>query len=176
MIIGLTGLAGSGKDAVADALVAWHGFFKIALADPMKEACQRWFGWSDEDLWGPSENRNRPDARWGGLTPRRALQTLGTEWGRALHPDVWIEQALRVMRGSRDCFVIPDVRFANEADAIRRAGGRVVRVLRAGAGLPGEAGAHASEAGAFDVDGVLINDSSLAVLRLRAALLPELFL
>jgi hypothetical protein len=32
--------------------------------------------------------------------------------------------------------VIPDVRFPNEVEAIEKAGGRVVRIVRPGAGLP----------------------------------------
>lgn len=176
MIIGLSGLAGSGKDSVADALVEHCGFFKIALADAMKEACARWFGWSEEQLWGPSHLRNHPDPAWGGLTPRRALQTLGTEWGRAMHPDLWIEQVLKLTRGSRDRFVIPDVRFQNEIDAINNEGGKVVRIIRAG---QTKAMAHVSEAGQAELVGFeasLLNDSTLEVLKLRAQRLPELFL
>jgi hypothetical protein len=176
MIIGLSGLAGSGKDAVADELVKHCGFFKLALADAMKEACQRWFGWSDEQLWGPSHLRNQPDPNWGGLTPRHALQTLGTEWGRNLHPDLWIEQVLRITRGSRDRFVIPDVRFANEVAAIRAEGGKVIRIDRAGAGLRGGAALHPSETQQLVCDATLPNDSTLEVLKLRAQRLPELFL
>jgi hypothetical protein len=177
LIIGLSGLAGSGKDAVADELVANCGFFKLALADAMKEACARWFGWSEEQLWGSSHLRNEPDPAWGGLTPRHALQTLGTEWGRNLHPDLWVEQVLRITRGSRDRFVIPDVRFQNEVDAIRNEGGKVIRIVRAGhSGLAGAAGLHSSEAQELACDATLANDSTLAVLKLRAQRLPELFL
>jgi hypothetical protein len=178
MIIGLSGLAGSGKDAVADELVAHCGFFKLAVADAMKEACARWFGWTEEQLWGPSHLRNEPDPAWGGLTPRHALQTLGTEWGRGLHPDIWVEQVLRITRGCRGSrFVIPDVRFTNECEAIRNEGGKVVRIVRAGhVGLAGAAGLHSSEAQELTCDATLPNDSTLAVLKLRAQRLPELFL
>lgn len=71
------------------------------------------------------------------LTPRLALQTLGTEWGRRLSPNVWVE-ALRERifdiywtHRERDpqghespvpttlLFVISDVRFENELRALK---------------------------------------------------------
>lgn len=179
MIIGLTGLcedskgniriAGAGKDAVADRLVEKHGFVRIALADPLKRICQDVFDFTDEQLWGPSSARNAPDQRYchtrylkqdGGeyvdtyVSPRMALQTLGTEWGRALYGDVWIDYLLRVAKKldgggyyydarsglrpwvSRDAIqaktnvVVSDLRFFNEREAIRKVGGKVVRVRR----------------------------------------------
>ncbi|MBU1767896.1 MAG: hypothetical protein KJ648_07330 [Candidatus Omnitrophica bacterium] len=165
-IIGICGHAGSGKDTAADFLVA-KGYQKISLADPLKRICADVFRFSREQLWGPSENRNRQDMRYPyrydkalGLTPRYALQRLGTEWGRDCYDDIWIEYAIRMARAvlegeapgggfwyyrpemglwgdgkapKSDCpagVVIPDVRFANEVAAIQQAGGRVIRLLR----------------------------------------------
>lgn len=201
MIIGVAGNAGSGKDTVADHLVRHHGFVKVALADPLKRICREVFDFSEEQLWGPSEKRNAPDARYlrarmgqyGAtapgvtpipeedlyLTPRHALQQLGTEWGRACYENIWVEYAIRVakqllkkdyvvneainayhaktgLRFSHTPYgsgsvklpkgvVIPDVRFRNEVDAIRAAGGKVWRVSRFGAGLQGAAAKHQSE-------------------------------
>lgn len=121
MIIGIAGTAGSGKSTVADHLVAEHGFIAVNLADPIKRFCREVFDFSEEQLWGPSEKRNEPDKRylrWMAniphmltedakkefqegkvpqyLTPRHALQQLGTEWGRACYENVWVEYALRV--------------------------------------------------------------------------------
>ena len=63
-IIGITGQAGSGKDSVADRLVVEHGYTKIALADPIKRFGKEIFGFTDKQLWGPSENRNLLDPRY----------------------------------------------------------------------------------------------------------------
>ncbi len=108
------------------------------------------------------------------LTPRYALQRLGTEWGRDCYYNTWIDLAIRTAtwlleaddrewvtraysaklgrvevknRGDAPCkgVVIPDVRFRNEIDAIHKAGGRVVRITRPQAGLSGAAGQHISE-------------------------------
>lgn len=85
------------------------------------------------------------------LTPRFVLQSLGTEWGRMCFENVWIGRLLGLaqelqaggchyspqqglFRGApgmaKTSVVIPDVRFRNEVDAIRAAGGKVVRVVR----------------------------------------------
>ena len=128
MIIGLCGQAGAGKDTVADFLVKNHSFVKVALADVLKRAAKEFFDFSDEQLWGPSSERNKPDPRYRRkplqsrglfqqsveevqdigdqesfgvtdglyLTPRHALQQLGTEFGRACYSDVWVNYALRV--------------------------------------------------------------------------------
>ncbi|MHC4619101.1 MAG: nucleoside/nucleotide kinase family protein [Planctomycetota bacterium] len=61
MIIGILGEAGSGKDTAGKALVEHHGYYSIALADPIKVFCQWMFDWSADRLWGPSEQRNEPD-------------------------------------------------------------------------------------------------------------------
>lgn len=85
-----------------------------------------------------------------GLTPRQALQTLGTEWGRGIDEDIWVDYALRradsLLRG-RDLYavLITDVRFLNEARALRARNDELWLIERAGAGLPGAAGDHPSE-------------------------------
>ena len=57
-VIGLLGPAGSGKDLVGDWFVD-KGLTKVSFADPMKRFVQRAFGLTTEQLWGPSEERNR---------------------------------------------------------------------------------------------------------------------
>jgi hypothetical protein len=75
MIIGITGLSqtpdgqykwnmGSGKDTVADLILKREGWVKVALADTMKRFARDLYGFTDEQLWGPSEMRNAVDKRW----------------------------------------------------------------------------------------------------------------
>jgi hypothetical protein len=190
MILAFTGVAGVGKDAAADALVHRFGFVRIGLADPIKRAVADWFGWDEKTLWGPSENRNKADPRFDGLSPRRALQFIGTEIGRELYRDVWIEYGLRKAKTLLACacvyektqrelfpcrsrtepvkgVVFTDARFANEVMAVKKAGGKVVRIVRPYAGLEGAAAMHLSEveqAGIPDeaFDAVITNDGTLA--------------
>lgn len=180
MIIGLSGLAGSGKSTVAKYLANDRDCYTLALADPMKEFCQKIFEFSDEQLWGPSEYRNAVDLRYKRdrihyLTPRHALQTLGTEWGRACYEDVWVDYGIRraknVLWNYPDHYpavVIEDIRFQNELAAVRRAGGEVWRIVRPGTeGLVGEAAQHASENDIQegDCDRIILNKGSLEDLR-----------
>lgn len=161
-IIGITGRAGAGKDTLAKMIKKeidrhfWVDSRITSLAEPLKKIAGEVFGFTTAQLYGPSEERNKPDPRWarddgrGPLTPREALQTLGTEWGRALHPDVWIRKLIDTHARMGDVVtIVPDVRFDNEARAIQNFGGVVIRVDRPGAAsaLTGEAATHASEAG-----------------------------
>ena len=99
-IIGISGLAGSGKDAAADILLQREGFIRVSLADPIKRFAQDVWGFSDRQLWGASEFRNAPDLRYPigdgeYLSPRKVLQHVGTEGTRAIDHDVWIRYAIR---------------------------------------------------------------------------------
>jgi hypothetical protein len=86
-----------------------------------------------------------------GQTPRHILQVLGTEVARAIHPDVWVrawERRVEIMNMHQDRpldVVADDLRFDNEAAAVRRLGGLVVQIERNGYEAPTDA--HASEAG-----------------------------
>jgi hypothetical protein len=57
---------------------------------------------------------------------------MGTEAGRdVFHPDLWVHTVLRRCQNAPwNNYVIADVRFPNEINAIRAAGGIVVRVRR----------------------------------------------
>lgn len=208
-VIGVTGLAGSGKDAVADVLVRDFGFARVAFADPMKRFCLEMFGWSAATLWGPSEARNKEDVRYvymrrGALgsmcvewtedghridepnpskdlylTPRYALQKLG-DWGRECYPDIWVDRCLKTcyeVLYRQKGVVIPDVRFNNEAAAIRKVGGKIWSIRRPSADrLSGDAGAHVSERGIDSdlIDVHITNDGTLEQLRGRVhALMKE---
>lgn len=192
-IIGIHGAAGSGKDTAAEFLVADHGFTRIGLADPMKRFAAALWPWGWERLWGPSELRNEPDPRFRRadgepLSPRHALQRLGTEWGRECDPDVWIRFALGAARvalngdavryvpeaglvadGGAPCagVVIPDIRFDNEARAIHDAGGVIWEVTGRVSSLDGAEAVHVSEAGISPelVDVRLANVGTLDELR-----------
>lgn len=60
----LFGEAGSGKDSVASFLVENHGAVALAMADPMKRLAHEVFGFTEDQLWGPSANRNAMDPRF----------------------------------------------------------------------------------------------------------------
>jgi len=120
MIIGISGLARTGKSTVADFLSEFN-MVSLSFADPMKRIAKDVYDFEDEHLWGASEMRSVPDKRYPRdhgpmidekcaccgavmihgdapqcyLTPRFALQQFGTELGRICYQKTWIDYALR---------------------------------------------------------------------------------
>jgi hypothetical protein len=139
MIIGIVGFIGSGKGTAADILVNKHNFHKLSFADTVKDATAAIFGWPRNLLEGDTEEsrnwREAKDEWWSekfgyDISPRLALQMMGTEAGREVfHPDLWIHSLERKMEMYPNV-VIADVRFPNEIDFIQSKGGFVVRVKR----------------------------------------------
>ena len=141
-IIGITGPAGAGKDTAAAYLVKRLGRpWRVAsFADPFKAMLREGLSLSEAQLYG--DEKGVTDPRYG-KTPRELLQTLGTQWGRDMvGRDVWVE-AMAARIGPAGRVVIPDVRFENEADMVRRRRGRVLHIKGRG-GIDGD---HASEPG-----------------------------
>jgi len=141
MIIGICGLIGAGKDTAADYLVNWHEFKRDSFAATLKDAASAVFGWDRELLEGRTKTarewREQLDWWWADrldmpeLTPRWVLQNWGTDLFRNhFHQDIWIASLENKLRNAKDDIVITDCRFLNEVDAIRRAGGRVIRIVR----------------------------------------------
>ena len=65
------------------------------------------------------------------LTPRRLMQLLGTEAGREIiHPDIWVNSTMVDYEFEESKWLIPDVRFPNEAKAIKNKEGILIRVNR----------------------------------------------
>ena len=108
----------------------------------------------------------------GGKTCRDLMQTLGTEWGRSMvSDDLWVKcWEKRIHDIWHDAYAdvaCDDIRFENEAEKIRKYGGKVVMV-RGEVGAE-EAQKHASEGrlSEKDADVVIENDGTIEDLRSR---------
>lgn len=156
-IIGITGGAGTGKSTVAYELVRLYGFTRLAFGDPLKAMLQVFlasYGMSasliqrhiDGDL------KEKPCPALDGATCRRALQTLGTEWGREyISRELWTHHlGQRIMAlPPRTRVVIDDVRMNNEAEYLFNTFGLDVSIWKVeGKGIPQRnPGLHESERG-----------------------------
>ena len=141
MIIGICGLIGSGKGTVADVLVEEHKFEKISFADKLKDAVSVLFDWPRDMLEGETPDsrywREQEDKFWTEetgrkITPRLVLQEFGTDCMRnGFYDGVWVSFVRkRIIENPNINFVIPDVRFTNEAEIIKGLDGKVWCVKR----------------------------------------------
>jgi hypothetical protein len=184
-LIGLAGAARSGKDTAAQALLDL-GWTRRAFAAKVKEVLYAVnptlvdeayrdglttlrfevdsYGWDDVKEMHPEV--------------RRMLQSLGTEGGRELiGKDVWIDALFRDFESWDTPTVITDVRFPNEAEAIRDRGGLVIAIERPGQTLIREAD-HVSEnaLAGYLFDDVIRNDGPVAQLHDRVMQLIPLMM
>jgi hypothetical protein len=133
MIIGIGHKKRRGKDSAANRLVDKHKFIRISWADSLKDAARIIFHFDDEQLFGTK--KELVDSRWG-FSPRWALQALGTEACRNnIDDNIWIKSAwLRIedilKKHPKSNFVIPDVRFENEANFLLEKGAVLWRIDR----------------------------------------------
>lgn len=144
MIIGMGFKARSGKDETGKYLQKHFGFTQAAFADKLKKAAMLVFELSYEQVYG--ELKDILDERWND-TPRNILQKMGTECMRnGYAKDVWVRALeMRIRReGIRSDWCVTDVRFVEEAEAIKKWGGFVVLVHRPNVPLIATA-QHASE-------------------------------
>jgi len=118
LIVGLTGYAGSGKDAAGQYLDFEHAFQRLAFADALKSVAY--------DLgWDGSKNAEGRDF----------LVRLGKGMRDHVHPQVWIlplEARVEEAHPSLCRWVVADVRYENEAHWIRGKGGIVIHIARPG--------------------------------------------
>jgi hypothetical protein len=164
--IGIVGRKGHGKDTAADTLVRIFKYERVAFADPIKEMLHVGLGISRDVLWGPDSVKNVDDPAWG-VSVRRMMQTLGTEWGRThVHPDLWIRLALdrhipARERAGQEHFVVSDVRYVNEAEKLRDAGFHILKIVRPGYGDDTDLHTSETEVDAIQPNFLIRNEGTL---------------
>jgi hypothetical protein len=174
-IIAFTGLKGSGKDTAAKVLLN-RGYANLKFADPLKDMLRLFLRMNGVyadivERMIEGDLKETPTAILGGKTPRWALQSLGTEWGRDLiYENVWTDTFIRRVK-QLDKVVCTDFRFPNERDVLKFLGAKLIRITR-----PDQEqnvhSLHPSEIyiTQMAVDHEIINDSSIDALWQRVAL------
>jgi hypothetical protein len=163
MIIGLCGLAGSGKTTIAKYLVEKHGFIELSFATCLKDVVAHIFDWDRKLLEGdtPESRRWREtiDDWWSIrlgipiLTPRFILQYIGTDIMRNhFHPDIWISHLERKIQPNIN-YVITDCRFYNEIKMLHKYNAYIIKVLKNNIKYE----SHSSELLAIEIDDNLVN-------------------
>lgn len=165
MIIGLSGLKGSGKSTVAKILCDKHGFIELAFADPLKRGIQHMLGLTESQLYGHQSEKESKDSFWH-VSPRVIMQVIGTNLMRNELPKhlpelhtIWIrmmEKTIQQKEHSR--IVISDCRFLDEACMIRNHNGLILRICRKEVIAED---LHESEKLAFETDYTIMNSGSL---------------
>jgi hypothetical protein len=181
-LFGISGYSRTGKDTFAAALVEGRGFQQRSFAEPLRQMLLaqdpfvrgeirlsvliKLIGWEEAKDFYPEV--------------RRLLQALGTEAGRKiLGESIWVDTAMREvddqlnrfenewMTFEAPHFVFSDVRFHNEAEAIKARGGIIIRLERDGVtALNGHATETAMDDWSFDY--VVQNNGTVSDLRQRA--------
>lgn len=175
--LALCGRMRSGKDAIAEYLVANYGFKRFAFGDGIREVCRQLY----------------PDQFEGGAKPRALLQGVGQSL-RAFDEDVWVKRALHEINSTEKALdelkqyvtiheplkwrelsvVISDLRQPNEERTLRSEGFVIIRVtapedlriqrmLAAGDAFNPTDLAHDTESyiDSFEVDYEITNDRTL---------------
>lgn len=122
----------------------------------------------------------------GDYPPRVILQKIGTEVGRSIHENTWVKHTLDNIQGSaagreytlrddlnhkferispwadpKNKWVVTDVRFPNEAQAIREAHGLVLKVVRPSLGVPTDEHPSETSVDLIEPDFIIENTGTL---------------
>lgn len=160
-IIALGHRSGVGKDSLAAAL-GDHGFRRIAFADALKSLVERIAPHLANEVWEPVTRLGVDEAEWRSPAVRTCLVDLAQAVRAEVGDDVWVQVVVdRLHDEPEQDWVVSDVRFPVEVEALGRLGAVFVRVDRPGAPLRND-GADDALDGWDGWDAVVRNDGSLA--------------
>jgi hypothetical protein len=125
----------------------WPYIKRYSFADPIKEFCMDVLGLTQEQCYGEDADKNSPtpylwdnmllpkgvSKQKGVMTARQVMEFVGTDiFRRSFDNDVWAKAAIkRILKENPRYAIIDDLRFPNEVDAVKAAGGKVIRLTRA---------------------------------------------
>ena len=141
-IIALAGRKQSGKTSACEfiqsvyAQIVGRNSSIYNFADPLKKMCIDIFGLTHEQCYGTDDNKNElvncvwPDTE-NRMTAREVLQYIGTDVFRKIQYNVWADATIRSIHNEDlPLALIADCRFPNEVEAIKKAGGLIIKLNR----------------------------------------------
>lgn len=173
-IVGFIGKKGSGKTTCSELLQQLGRdnnvkVIRVAFADPLKRICSDLYCFAYdipvEAFYGTQEEKEQVHPALGNRSGREVLQFLGTGCFKAITPDIWITYTLRhidiAIKYGADIVVIDDVRFPEEAQALKERGAILIRVERLRDVTYSQTETHESETAmdTIDVDETIWNNS-----------------
>lgn len=168
--------AQSGKSTVAGILQQERNFSRVRFAAPLKNMVRGLLlsmGITPDIVERMVEGdlKEAVVPGFSTVTPRRLMQTLGTDWGReAVDNDLWAKVAMSKIKSRTAAHrhvVVDDLRFANEYRMLREIGAKIVRITRPSVQAVGEQRYEGLlEKAQFDVQ--IVNDGTLEDLREKA--------
>jgi hypothetical protein len=167
MIIGISGKLGSGKDTVANTIKKIDPTFQTkAYAYKLKQIVSILTSCPIEHTMS-QEGKNSYVPEFD-MTIGQMLQKLGTNVMReGFNENVWINALMIELNKIEGNYIVTDCRFKNEAEAIKKAGGILIRVERPVNPIAANSNrdlTHPSETDLDDYAGfdhIILNDSDL---------------
>lgn len=119
----------------------WPYVKVYSFADYLKDICMNLFDFRYEQVYGTDDDKNTlVDVNWesmpysrkkGKMTSREFMQHFGTNIIRRLKDNAWVVNTIRrIISEDSEVSIVADVRFPNEVEAIKNAGGKVIRLKR----------------------------------------------
>ena len=132
------------------------------FAYKLKEIAGILTGASIAELEDQDFKKRKMSRDWNFMTYREFLQRLGTEAIRTgIHPEAWVNALFADYHTTLSHWLITDCRFKNEAEAVRRHGGIVVRINNSSMPVPGEVHPSESDLDDFEFDYVIDNNGTI---------------
>jgi len=106
------------------------------FADPLKKMCIEIFGLTHDQCYGTDDQKNEyVDCKWPDngkiMSAREVKQYIGTNVFRKMQHNVWAGATIRKIQDENlPLALIADCRFPNEVEAVKNAGGLVIKLNR----------------------------------------------
>jgi hypothetical protein len=136
MIVGIKGKIGSGKTLSSNIIREIFPFTEYAMAYPIKKIGDV-LGFTNAELYGTQSQKLEKNKHWG-ISGREFMQIFGTDICRDVLPTK-IPQMDKIWVRCFDIFcsdhcdeniIVSDVRFIDEAQAIKKCGGFIIEIQR----------------------------------------------